>query len=279
VKKTKPGKSKKNKKKKTAAGNRSGLTPVTITGIRIHKRWDLPENLTEISGISYVENNRLACVQDESGTVFIYNLESGKIEKEIHFSGKGDFEGIAVTGKTIYIIRADGILFSINDFSTNPVIEQINTGLTLKNDIESLCYDDKNNRLLLTGKNEDPGKKYKKLIFAFNIEKGKMKKKPVIVIDLKNPVFKSKALKKGGVLEPSDMSMHPKTDDIYITDGPAAKLFVIDHSGSIKAFHELNEKEIPQAEGISFSPDGDVFISTEGKKKPAAILQIELINP
>src|SRR5687767_14419299 len=39
----------------------------------ILKRWDLPEKLTEISGLTWMDEQRFACVQDETGTVFIYN--------------------------------------------------------------------------------------------------------------------------------------------------------------------------------------------------------------
>src|SRR5687767_3831160 len=51
--------------------------------IKILKRWDLPGVLKEISGIAYIDANHFACIQDEIGIIYIYNTETGKIEKEI----------------------------------------------------------------------------------------------------------------------------------------------------------------------------------------------------
>ena len=36
----------------------------------------MPQNLKEISGLSFYKDNQLACVNDEKGTVFIYDLAS-----------------------------------------------------------------------------------------------------------------------------------------------------------------------------------------------------------
>src|SRR5688500_11831849 len=76
--------------------NRDEYKSVSAGGIRIKEKWDLPEELKEVSGISFLGNEKFACVQDEEGTVFIYNLRSGKIEKKIAFTPAGDFEGITV---------------------------------------------------------------------------------------------------------------------------------------------------------------------------------------
>ena len=39
----------------------------------------LPVKLKEISGITFLSKNKIACVQDEKGTIFIYD-----IHKELH---------------------------------------------------------------------------------------------------------------------------------------------------------------------------------------------------
>src|SRR5690554_4222760 len=70
----------------------------------------LPEILHEVSGITMVDQNTVACVQDELGIVFFYNLEINKIERKIHFAKEGDFEGIAKADNDLYILRSDGQL-------------------------------------------------------------------------------------------------------------------------------------------------------------------------
>src|SRR5690242_4926384 len=50
--------------------------------ISVKKVWNMPEELLEISGISAIDDERFACVQDEMGTVYIYNTTTSGIEKK-----------------------------------------------------------------------------------------------------------------------------------------------------------------------------------------------------
>src|SRR5687767_4661118 len=72
----------------------------------IKQKWDLPEELKEVSGIAYMGKDRFACVQDELGTIFIFNSASGTIEKKIQFAGAGDYEGVSVNGDMAYVVTA-----------------------------------------------------------------------------------------------------------------------------------------------------------------------------
>ena len=247
----------------------------TSPEIKIIERWDLPKELKEVSGIAYLSNEKFACVQDERGSVYIYNCKEEKIEREISFSGVGDYEGIAVVGQAIYVIRADGKLFMIENMNApKPVAKEFTTGLTIQHNIESLCYDKVGNRLLMTGKDKDPDGADQKKIYAFDIQSKKLNGSPVYAIDLSNDLFS--AGKKS--LQPSAMGVHPVTSEIYIVDGPAAKLFVFDTNGTVKNGYTLGQDQFPQAEGISFSENGDIYISTEGNKIPGAILKVTLGN-
>ena len=51
----------------------------TEAGITVIKRWELPKILTEISGLSCMDEQRFACVQDELGKIFVYNIASSKV--------------------------------------------------------------------------------------------------------------------------------------------------------------------------------------------------------
>ena len=44
--------------------------------IKIANKWELPRVLEEVSGIDYIDKERIACIQDEVGELFIYNLVS-----------------------------------------------------------------------------------------------------------------------------------------------------------------------------------------------------------
>jgi uncharacterized protein YjiK len=52
-------------------------------------------------------------------------------------------------------------------------------------------------------------------------------------------------------------------------------LLAMDNSGNIKKLYHLG-KNFAQPEGITFSPQGEIFISNEGAKQPGNIMKIEL---
>ena len=248
-------------------------------GVTIVTKWDLPSVLAEISGLSYISDERFACVQDELGKVFIYNTQSSTIEKEVPFAGAGDFEGIAVVNNDVWVVRADGALFEISNFTTKPAVKEYKTHLTAEQNVEGLCYDKKNNRLLIAIKDEEPGDVNYKGIYKFDLGSKQMPEQPAMKINLNDAIFEratDKKKKKNAVMKPSAIAVHPVSGDIYISDGPKAKLLVMTGSGAIKKLYHLDDKKFRQPEGVTFNMDGDMFISNEGSKGGGNILQVEI---
>ncbi len=246
------------------------------TELSITNKWDLPGELKEVSGIAYLDQDRFACIQDEDGIIFIYNRAEGKVEKRIEFAGPGDYEGITVNGNTAYIVRADGRLYKVDMNAGKSSVKEFKTSLTVDHNVEGLVFDKKNNRLLLAIKDEEPGNKDYKGIYAFDLASEKLNNDPVIKIDLDDPLLSSgdKKKKKKAIM-PSSIGIHPLTGEIYITDGPKSRLAILQPSGKILKVIELG-KEFAQPEGVSFSPSGDLFISNEGTSKPGNIIELKL---
>ena len=249
------------------------------TAITIIKKWNMPKELTEISGLSYKDEKRFACVQDEVGKIFIYNTASSSVEKEISFGAAGDYEGLAVVDKTIWVLRADGKLFEVSNLdAAKSTVKEYSTPLTIKQDSEGLCYDKKNNRLLIAIKGVEPGTEDYKGIYAFDLASKTMAKQPAFKIDLLDKVFgnNGSGKKKKGSINPSGIVIHPVNGDIYIIDGRNPQLLVIDASGKIKKLYQLSSKDFSQPEGIAFNSTGDLFIANEGANQPGNILQVKI---
>ncbi len=241
--------------------------------VTINNRWDLPEILVEVSGIAYINENEFACVQDEAGTIYFFNTSTGKIEKEIVVTGPGDFEGLAINGDMAYIVRADGVLFETNMNSGKTT--EYKTYLTVDNNIEGLCFDKKNNRLLLAGKDIDNAYPGYKGIYAFDLATKTLAKLPAFKIALDDEILRNKTGKKSKDIMPSSIGIHPITGDFYITDGTTSQLLVMNAKGDLVRLYELG-KAFTQPEGITFSPSGSMFISNEGKKKSGNIMEVKL---
>ena len=195
--------------KKKSKKNKQENTKAFDSSIKIVQKWDMPSDLKEISGIAYVGKNRFACVQDELGKIFIFNTATGEVEKEIQFAGSGDYEGIAIVGETAYIMRADGKLFELKNYSSGkPSLVEHDTHLTAKQDVEGLCYDEKNNRLLLAIKGREPNSKNYKGIYAFDLSSKKIETAPAIKIDLTHNIWNG--TKSKNKIQPSDNRRAPR---------------------------------------------------------------------
>ncbi|HUH29327.1 MAG TPA: hypothetical protein VLZ86_13970, partial [Gelidibacter sp.] len=83
----------------------------------ISETWKLPAELNEISGIVWIDDHTLACVQDENGVIYLYDLDEKSITEEIPFAGNGDYEGIALHDSNLYVMQSDGLLYEIKDWS------------------------------------------------------------------------------------------------------------------------------------------------------------------
>lgn len=262
---------KQDKKDKKKATQQGGAT----ADVAIRERWDLPDVLKEISGLAYIDAERFACVQDEDGIVFIYNTREKRIEKEIPFAGPGDYEGITVKNNTAYVVRADGVLYEVNLRGEGETAKTYKTPLTIEHNVEGLCYDVGNDRLLMAIKNNEPGNLAYKGVYAFDLSRNSFIEKPVYKIDLESEAMSTSSGKKNRGVMPSAIAINPVTKELFITDGPKSNLMMLDNSGNVKRVWQLG-KEFAQPEGLTFSPKGDIYISNEGTKRPGNILQVKI---
>ncbi len=232
----------------------------------VEQTWKLPAQLKEISAIAFLDDQTLACVQDEAGTIFVYDLETSQISREISFAGPGDYEGIAVHEKTIFVLRADGLLFRINDYSGTPRVEKFDTPFTAKNDVEGLFFDPVKNKLLISVKERGLNSDDFKGIYEIDPKSMALNENPVYRMNLKEAIFKPRNHKKNkGAFFPSEINRNPQTNEILVLEAREPKLLILDPEGKPKALYRLDRKVFPQPEGLAFDATGKLYISTEGE--------------
>jgi SdiA-regulated len=242
--------------------------------------WQLPESLKEVSGNAWVNANHLLLIEDLHPDLYLVQLgKESVIEKLIPFlegkDKKFDVEDVAVSGDTAYTLWSHGVIYQINNWKSNPSVQQWETGLSKENNTEGLCFDPASHNLLIACKNksgDEDEKKSTRAIYQFDIVHQKRSTTPFLLIAKKD--FLKKGYSISGFF-PSAIAVHPKTHDVYILSTRETKaMAVYSYEGVLRSFQLINKALMPQPEGICFSDTGDLYITTEGKHgEPAKLFE------
>ena len=240
----------------------------------------LPSELNEISGLAWYKGN-LATIDDEEGIVFIIST-TGEMVDQIRFDSDTDYEGVAVRGSSIYVVKANGDIFQIK--TSVDVIEKFENALMSKNDVEGLAYDWRNNRILIACKNKAGIEKEieGKAIYGFDIIKKELSEEPLIVLqkeDLNHHLTSRDSTLNVNEFGPSGMAIHPKTAQLFILSHNGKLLVVMDAEFNLQEVVKLKNRLFKQPEGICFSPDGTLYISNEGRGGRGNILSFSPVSP
>lgn len=268
-------------------GNRSGMSHYTLS---VPQRVDpLPPELQEVSGLTELSKIEVAMVQDEEGTVFIYNLDSRQVTKRIPFGPPGDYEGLARVGSTLYALRSDATLFEIANYASTPAVKSHALDLSTA-DNEGLCADPERNRLLIAPKSRwGKGKstKHHRPVFAFDLGVREVLSRPAYVLDTEavadyaeatQQPLPTKETKRGKArsalrLLPASLAIHPRTSDVFLLSAIDRMLVSFDAQGRVTGAQQLDEGLFFQPEGITFLDDATMVITSEGaKSRPPALL-------
>ncbi|MEM9918125.1 MAG: SdiA-regulated domain-containing protein [Bacteroidota bacterium] len=264
-----------------------------------NKTVSLADHLIEISGLSlYKEPARLCAVQDENGIIFLVNKEDGTIDSKINFWKTGDYEGVEMVGEDAFVVKSSGTIYAVRKVGTpQQKVEKYNTFLGKENDVEGLCYDAEKNRLLLackgrpaTGKSLESFR-FRKCIYGFSLDSLVLDSLPAYEIDLKqiqhylttHPMARelNKLIefftpeKENLTFNPSAIAIHPKSGNLYLTSSVGKVMIVLNPEGRILYMEKMKKKLYPQPEGLTFDPDGTLYISNEGKTGKAKIHRID----
>lgn len=238
------------------------------------------EELKEISGLSQADSPGVyLAIADERGEVFFIDGNGGgAVFRRVLFRDKGDFESVEMVGKTIWAAKSGGDLFEITDWKKSPPnVEQYKTPLTKTDDVEGLAYDPWRKALLLACKS-NPDSLYPRAIYVFNLKTKKLDNAPAYSIHPEdvNRLVPYGETEKHDFFSPSGLAVHPFTGDLYVISTALKRLVVLDYkTGKVKFAQRLDKKILPQPEGISFDPAGNLLLSSEGKQGEGMLLKFD----
>ncbi|MGE5108518.1 MAG: SdiA-regulated domain-containing protein [Sphingobacteriales bacterium] len=235
------------------------------------KKIFLAESLDEISGIVFKNDSEIVAENDEEGKIFIINPAKSKQPRSWSAAKAGDFEDITFTGTDWYLLRSDGNIYLLKDpFTDSTTHEKFPSPFT-ESEFEGLYYDEGRKSLMMVCKScsMDNEKKFVS-VFAFDATAKTWKTEPAFQIDIKSIAAKIKKDKLH--FKPSAATINPMDKNLYILSSINKLLVVADVNGVVKDVYELPVSEFKQPEGISFAPNGDMYISNEASDGTANIL-------
>lgn len=249
--------------------------------------WVLSEALSEISDLTLApDGESLWAVHDEKGTLFRISIKDGSVLQTIDFHKKGDFEGVAVVDGKVVAGRSDGVLFVVDP--QNGQTTHFATPLGVACNLEGLAYEPGKSRLLLACKSPI-GAKSKRAwaVYSLNLATKELQKEPVFLITrqaiedylARHPEQPELTSSIATQFDPSGIAIHPKSGQIYLISTRARLLMVLDPNGALLRIETLDRSIHPQPEGIAFSADGTLFISSEARGKRASLSRFSQVAP
>ncbi len=252
----------------------------------------LKKDLTEISGLSFdADRDGLYAINDEKGIIFSINQKNCESDVLTNFKENGDYEGVEKVGKHIYVLESNGNLLKYNT-EKEEITKKYKTNLDIHNDSEGLGFDSKTNSLLIACKGDNSIHK-KDLdkdahsIYRFDLDTKKLVEKPWVVIRAADLLkFYESSLTyfkwlRSKIAEdrfysfaPSAVAINPIDDKLYVLSTKGKMLVVMTRDQKVDNIYYLEDGTYLQPEGITFDPQGNMYISNEGKSQRGNVLKI-----
>lgn len=260
--------------------------PASPAGYDINKpeKYSMPDLLQEISGFAFNKGNNTTVYaqQDEDGIVFKMPIGT-KDETATKFSGKGDYEDVAISNDWVIVLKSNGTLFTfplseMNKEETTNVKE--NKGLIPKGEYEGMYADDDAKKVYVLCKTCKQDKNSKNASgYVLDLQPdGTFKMAETFVVDASD--LDNLTGKKKNDFHPSALAKNPLTKEWYIVSSVNKALILADEKWKIKAAYHLSSNIYNQPEGIAFDEKGNLYISNEGSETQVGnILRFDYKKP
>lgn len=225
---------------------------------------DLPEALDEISGIAYYpKDTSVFAIIDEDGTLFKIPIKNPKEISSWRFDKKRDYEDVVLLDSVFYVLESNGDIFSVQFKGNDIISEKANFSDFSKkaDEFESLYYDKELKKLVLVCKECEEDSKNTVSAFSWSPADSAPGYRKFWTYEM-GKVFKALGVSKSH-LKFSAASVNPLTNEIYAISSIQNVLLVMKKDGEVKEVFPLDPGIYKQPEGISFTPEGDLIISTE----------------
>lgn len=235
----------------------------------------LEKKLNEISGISFLPTERaMLAIADDKQKIYKLSPEGviSNYFEEDFAEEQQDFEDVVKVDRVVYALVSDGTIYSIRNTDTGLAVTTHPFPSEEKNDFETLYYDPAARGLIMLCKSCAFEKKGARTAFRFDLATQRFDNQPYYTIQSKEV---ADILKDGKIdFSPSAAAIHPIEKRLYILSSAGLLMVIADTRGKVLGAHRLKPNFYPQAEGIAFASNGDMYVSNEAKYGKPSLLKI-----
>ncbi len=228
------------------------------------EKMELGKHLHEISGMAYISGSGLILGEnDEKGDIFSFDFKNknDKVGK-VKFGGKGDYEDIVYTDSAVYMLISSGTIVKVLTKDSSFATQEFTLSAE-KNEFETLYLGaDKRSLIMLCKECAREKKTGIRAAYRFDLATNSFAPIPVYTIaiaDIQRMLNDNEAL-----FKPSAAAINPVTGKLFILASVGKLLVIADTYGKPEQVFRLDPKLYNQPEGMTFAPNGDLYISNEG---------------
>lgn len=223
----------------------------------------LPEIVDELSGIAYYpKDTSVFGIVDEDGLLFKIPIMNPTATKHWRFDKKRDYEDIIYKDSIFYILVSNGDIVTVK-FNGNTISAEkadFSTSSKKANEFEAMYVNSDSGKIIIVCKEceDDTKKTFSSYTYDYLGDKSYNLWMTTDAV----PIAKKMGLDKVH-LKASAAAINPVTEDLYILSTVNNVVVIASKKGEVKQVIQLNPGIYKQAEGMAFTPEGDLIISNE----------------
>ena len=238
------------------------------------EKMEMGKHLHEISGMAYIPGKDLILGEnDEKGDIYIFDFKNKNDQVgKIKFGGKGDYEDIVYTDSAIYMLISSGTIVKVETKDSTFATKEF-TLEGEKNEFETLYLGaDKRSLIMLCKECAHEKKNELRVAYRFDLITNSFDPAPAYTMDIED--IKKMLGDEEALFKPSAAGINPVNGKLYIVASVGKLLVIADkNTGKPEQVFKLDPVLYNQPEGLTFAPNGDLYISNEGGDGVATVLK------
>lgn len=245
----------------------------------------LPMGVESFSGISFLDSLVLICLQEESGSIVLLNLNNNNTSGPLNLNLPTkiiDFS--CIDSSMILVDDKMQVHFLSPPYDSSSLVTDNNVLCEWKS--AATCIHASTKRLFILSKsnleNENP---ISNSVYTYSLSKRKLNEKSLFDISVNeieafalqnNISLSTKAINQLDtttelIFNPCAIAVHPKTNEIYVLSSENRSIVIFDQFGKIINLVFLDEKQFSNPTAMTFHSTGDILISNSDLMSPAIV--------